>query len=68
MGLEINEELEKTRRFKTLMCEIHGNEERYFFNDGSEQGIRIVTFKEREEGIRDYQSKEFTMNINVDYY
>ena len=42
---DFNFEEEKKRRFKKLVCEVdyHGNET-YYYNDGTTDGCRLVTF------------------------
>lgn len=48
LGIHYDYDLEKTRRFKMFLREIQCNEERYYYNDGSIEGIRIVTFVKTE--------------------
>lgn len=35
----------QTLRFKMIICEIQDNKEVYYFNDGSTNGRRVVTFE-----------------------
>lgn len=44
LGFEIDIEEEKNKRFSDIKCEFVGKEERYFYNDGSDNGVRLVTF------------------------
>lgn len=44
LGIEFDLEEEKRRRFKRLIFETNHNSETLYFNDGSEAGIRVVTF------------------------
>ena len=46
LGIDINWELEKTRRFKSILIEYHKEtgDEVYYYNDGTEEGQRVVTF------------------------
>lgn len=45
LGIELDMELERTRRFKSLTIETeHDGTETIYYNDGSENGIRVVTF------------------------
>jgi len=39
-----NIEKEKNRRFKKLICEHRPKSESYYFNDGSDDGVHLVTF------------------------
>ena len=50
LGIEIDWELEAKRRFKSIMHEYHTDtrEDIYFYNDGSVEGQRIVTFAPSE--------------------
>lgn len=44
LGVELNLELEEKRRFKILFMESTQNEQTIYYNDGSIDGIRVVTF------------------------
>lgn len=44
LDININIEDEKNRRFKRILIEQKGNEETYWYNNGSTEGIRIITF------------------------
>jgi hypothetical protein len=48
VGIEIDIEEEQKRRFKRLSIEYKGNEETIYFNDGSINGKRIVTFVQND--------------------
>lgn len=53
-NIHIDLDKEKIRRFKTLQRETKGNETTYWYNDGSMEGQRVVTFRQKDpEGIRD---------------
>lgn len=45
LNIEFDEEIEKDRRFKRLVCVIEDDTETYYYNDGTSQGLRIVGFK-----------------------
>ena len=47
LGIEIDLESEPNRRFKRLLLEHNGNEQTLWYNDGSETGLRVVTFVEK---------------------
>lgn len=51
VGIELSFEEEAKRRFKRLAIEYNGSEETIYFNDGSEQGKRIITFVCEEQPI-----------------
>ena len=44
MGISAPLLLQENKRFKDFIREVHGNEETYYYNDGSNEGHRIVTF------------------------
>lgn len=45
LGIDTDIESEKRRRFKRFVVEHSYTEETYWYNDGSESGLRIITFK-----------------------
>lgn len=47
LHIDIDLEIEKRSRFKCLLVEQHPDKETYYYNDGSEDGLRIVTFLNR---------------------
>ena len=67
LGIKIDEETEKKRRFKTLLCVKQDNEETYYFNNGSSEGLRIVTFV---EDPREVIPKNYSVHISIElsYY
>ena len=62
---DFNFEEEKKRRFKKIVCEVdyHGNET-YYFNDGTSEGCRLVTFFKFEPCF-DFGSNK--MNFELKY-
>ena len=44
LGITINIEQEQRRRFKSFAVEYRDNEESIYYNDGSENGLRVITF------------------------
>ena len=67
IGIEINIEDEQKRRFKRLSIEYNGKEETIYFNDGSVNGKRIVTFIQKDIPF-DFNSKEFKISSEYSYY
>lgn len=67
IGVELNIEEESKRRFKRFAIEYNGNEETIYYNDGSESGIRIVTFVRDEQPLNFEPLKE-TMRTGFSYY
>jgi len=67
IGIEINIEEEQKRRFKRLSIEYNGKEETIYFNDGSVNGKRIVTFIKKNIPF-DFNDKDFKMIYDYYYY
>ena len=67
LGIDLNIEEESKRRFKRLGMEINGNEETIYFNDGSINGIRIVTFVKKESPIS-FEIDRCQINVEYTYY
>jgi hypothetical protein len=67
VGIDLIIEEEAKRRFKRLAIEYNGNEETIYFNDGSEQGKRIVTFV-REEQPLSFEFDKCEMQVCYSYY
>lgn len=45
LGINLDLEEEKIRRFPSLLVEKFENTHTYYYNDGSVEGLKIVTFK-----------------------
>lgn len=67
VGINLDIKAEASRRFKRLAIEYKGNEETIYFNDGSEQGKRIVTFV-REEQPLSVEIDRCEMRAGYSYY
>ena len=67
LGITIDWELEKTRRFKSITNEQHPDRDEYYYNDGSEKGVRIITFEEVRDEV-DFTNYEFSLGIKYKYY
>ncbi len=70
LNIEIDFKHERERRFKLITCETSNelySNETYYYNDGSKEGIRIVTFTETPpEYPNEFQRSE--INIGFNYY
>lgn len=44
-GIFLDLKVEQRRRFKSLTSERKGNKETIYYNDGSENGLRVITFE-----------------------
>lgn len=67
VGIDLNIEEEAKRRFKRLAIEYNGNEETIYFNDGSIEGKRIVTFV-RDEQPLNFEVDKCEMRVGYSYY
>ncbi len=67
VGIDFNIEEEAKRRFKRFAIEYNGSEETIYFNDGSMQGKRIVTFVKIEQPMSFDQLKA-EMSVAYNYY
>ena len=66
-GYEIDLELEKKSRFKSLICEKCEDLETWYYRDGTPDGLRVVTF----EGVveeEDFLNKPLNIEIKLNYY
>ena len=69
LGIHYDYDLEKTRRFKMFLREIEDNEERYYYNDGSIEGVRIVTFVKTETPFNIFDSsRAISIGYEESYY
>lgn len=67
VGFDLDIKAEANRRFKRLTIEYEGNEEIIYFNDGSEQGKRIVTFVRKDNPLN-FEVDKFQIGIEYSYY
>lgn len=67
LGIEIDVEAEQRRRFKRFVVEYNDTEETYWYNDGSETGLRVVTFKKPQPNF-DLKEANHTVKSEVSYY
>ncbi len=65
VGIEIDVIEEERRRFKRLSIEYKGNEQTIYFNDGSLEGKRIVTFVKKEIP---FDAENFSLGYEETYY
>lgn len=65
VGIEIDIIEEERRRFKRLSSEYRGNEQTIYFNDGSLEGKRIVTFVKKEIP---FDLETFSLGYEETYY
>ena len=67
VGIDLDIKDEANRRFKRLAIEYKGNEEIIYFNDGSEQGKRIVTFVKKDNPLI-FETDRCKMSVDYSYY
>jgi len=65
-GVSLDFDAESKKRFKSLSLEYKDNEEVIYYNDGSKDGLRIVTFV--NERSPDLLSGNIKISINFYYY
>lgn len=60
----------KNHRFKPMMIEIKGTEETYYFDDGTKEGFRLVTFRhEQNDKFSDLTDEKFhKIEIKLNYF
>lgn len=70
MGYNITLKHQEKFRFKDIMCEIRGNEERWYYNDGTYHGLRIITFVNEpiDFDTSSIFNNEFKVTSYVKYY
>ena len=66
-GIDLDIEAEANRRFKRLAIEYKDNEETIYFNDGSVQGKRIVTFVKKNNPLT-LEADRCQMSVEYYYY
>lgn len=63
LGIKIDLEIESKKRFKSLVRESQGYLEHIYFNDGSEEGQKIITFVHKpivnDQGLFGYSIEHY---------
>lgn len=65
LGITLDYEVEQRRRFKSLAREYKGEEETIYYNDGSEQGLRVITFVTKQIP---FDMEKMSMGYETHYY
>jgi hypothetical protein len=60
-------EIEKKSKFKKIVCLINKNEETYWYNDGSLNGVRLITFVDPDPFMQNGIDKTF-IGYKLKYY
>jgi len=67
LGIKLDAETEQKKRFKSFVVEYSDTEETYWYNDGSETGLRIVTFQKAQLNF-DLMAENHTVKTERSYY
>ena len=65
LGIEFDFQQEKDRRFKRFRIEQRENETSYYYNDGSTEGLRVITFVDTQTP---FDKEDFSIGIETTYY
>lgn len=66
LGIELDLKKEKDSRFKSLICETQECKETWWYKNGTESGVRVVTFV---QGEQDFDSNDKNIiSIELSYY
>ena len=65
-GYEIDLELERKSRFKSMVCEHNEDLEVWYYRDGTPEGLRIVTFEIEKPDF--FSGKELSIGFTYKYY
>lgn len=65
LGVSIDIEQEQRRRFKSLSIEFKDDEETIYYNDGSENGLRVITFVTKQQP---FDPEKLTIGYDTHYY
>lgn len=67
IGIDFDFEEESKRRFKRLLIERSNNRETVYFNDGSIEGVEIVTFIKHDFNMIN-ESNSYKLEFGYSYY
>jgi len=67
LGIQIDMNAERNRRFKNFVIERNDTKETYWYNDGSETGLRIVTFTMPMPDL-DISKPHIALNVEINYH
>lgn len=66
LSMEVIKDCSKSR-FPRFIREVKGEEETYWYDDGSYEGLRIVTFKSTSSKIKG-EGDAFNIFVKLEYY
>ena len=67
LGFDLDIEKESQKRFPRLVRTIQGDEEVYYWNDGTDNGKRIVTFYV-STGMESLSKNHFSIKSEIKFY
>lgn len=69
LGIDIDLEEQQNKRFKDICITYQNNEETYYYNDGSDNGLRIITFTEINSSPKiDFKTGKVSVESEISYY
>lgn len=68
LNIDVDFEKEPGRLFKTVISVLKDNIETWYYNDGSEQGLRIVAFENVSMGFDEKDITDFKIAAQIKYY
>lgn len=70
MGIEIDLEAEQNARFKKLVMITEGEEQHIYYNDGTPESQRVISFKYVVSGpdLSDIRDPKLTITASYQYY
>lgn len=69
LGIEFTDMGTERKRLFKRFCSVHvGEEETIFYNDGSMDGLRVITFKTTYDGITDVVGEKVNTCCTLTYY
>lgn len=66
-GIDVDLKEEQQRRFQRFLYEYKDNTETIYYNDGSVEGLRIITFV-KDNTTDPYDIANFKINMQYSYY
>lgn len=68
LGIEYDLDKEYKKRFKSFVIEMQGSKETLYYNDGSQSGIRVVTFELITDDSTSIANNKFEFQTKLKYY
>lgn len=68
LGIVYDLDKEQNKLFKSFVIVVEGSKETLFYNDGSENGLRIVTFEFEPRDTYNTENNKFELSTKLKYY